>query len=203
MTILQLWPTSVLIKESLLPNNEHLKLREFIMKEFIRQGTFPLINFDHKRLPEELNIFNTFMNAAFHEYCLESGMDVEQFVLGNFQVHSVPKYNKKMSHEHIMEPHHDLGEGAYTAVVFYIDFDETETEEHFVGGELTLYKELSSMEYPDGIIHIQPKENKLAMFPARIVHRVKPYFGDKPRITIAALYNKEGSYVQNKIIKTL
>lgn len=202
MTILKLWPTCVSIKENFLPAAEHLKLRTFVNDEFIRQGTHPLINWDHTNLPDRMSVFSTFMFAAFHEYCVESGLDIELFELGNIQCHSVPKYNKKMSHEHIMEPHHDLGEGAYVAMVYYVDFDEDETEEHFVGGELTLYNELSSMEYPEGIIHIQPKENKVSFFPARVVHRVKPYFGNKPRITIAALFNKEKSHVQNKVIKT-
>lgn len=202
MTILKLWPTCVLIKENLLDTEDIVQLRAYIMKEFELKGNRILINFDHSNMPKEFGVFKAYMMASFYEYCNEADLDPSQFDLGNVQCHSVPKYNKKMSHEHIMEPHHDLGEGAYVAMVYYLDFDENETEEHFVGGELTLYRELSSMDYPEGIVHIQPKENKLAMFPARIVHRIKPYFGDKPRITIATLFNRERSHNQDKTIKT-
>jgi Rps23 Pro-64 3,4-dihydroxylase Tpa1-like proline 4-hydroxylase len=202
MTIHTLWPTQVLVEENFLPTQEHEKIRNFMYSEFKRQGTFPLVNFDHVNVPDELKFFVTYMTMAFHTYCVEANLPLEEFDLTNIQAHSIPKYNKQLSHEHIMEPHHDIGEGAYLAVVYYVDFDENETDHHFVGGELAIYRELSSMDYPDGIVHVKPKENKIAMFPARLVHRLKPYFGDKPRITIACLYSKERNEVQNKTIKT-
>lgn len=198
-----LWPTHVMVQDNLLSPEMHQALKEFLFSEFERQQSYPLINFQHKNLPPELQLFSAMMHAAFHEYCVAAGMDITQFDLDNFQVHSVPAYNRKMSNEHIMEPHHDIGEGGYTAIVYYVNFDETDSEDHFVGGELALYKELSSMEYPDGIVHVQPKENRMAMFPARIVHRVKPYFGNVPRMTIATLMKKERNYNQNKIIPVL
>lgn len=202
MTIHTLWPTFVLAEENFLPDHEYVKIRDYISSEFKRQKTFPLINFDHVNIPQELRFFVTCMNTAFYNYCVEAKLPLEEFDLSNIQAHSIPKYNRQMSHEHIMEPHHDIGEGAYLAVVYYVEFDETESEEHFVGGELAIYRELSSMDYPDGIIHVKPRENKLAMFPARLVHRLKPYFGNKNRVTIACLYSKERNEVQNKIIKT-
>lgn len=203
MTILALWPTHVMVQDDFLPDGEHEKLKQFLLSEFARQNKYPLINFQHKNLPAELRPFSAMMHAAFHEYCIAAGLDLSQFDLDNFQVHSVPQYNRSMSNEHIMEPHHDLGEGGFTAIVYYVTFDETDSDEHFVGGELALYKELSSMEYPDGIMHIKPKENRLAMFPARIVHRVKPYFGNIPRMTVATLMKKERNYNQNMIIPVL
>jgi hypothetical protein len=190
-------------QDDFLPREMHAQLREFLHLEFKRQNTYPLINFPHQNLPPELGAFSSMMLAAFHEYCAAASLDITQFELNNFQVHSVPKYSRQMSNEHIMEPHHDLGEGGYTAIVYYVDFDESDSDEHFVGGELALYSELSSMEYPTGIIHVQPKENRLAMFPARVVHRVKPYFGDKPRMTIATLMRKERNYNQNKTIQKI
>lgn len=200
MTILTLWPTHVMVQDDLLTTQMHADLKAYLFAEFKRRNSYPLISFPHNDLPPELKPFTSIMLAAFHEYCTAANMDITQFDLSNFQVHCVPEYNRQMANEHIMEPHHDLGEGGYTAIVYYVNFDETDSEEHYVGGELTLYKELSSMEYPDGIMHVQPKENRLAMFPARIVHRVKPYFGKIPRMTIATLMKKERSYNQNKII---
>ena len=203
MTTLALWPTHVMVQDDLMTDEMHNNLKEFLWSEFKRKNTYPLINFQHKNLPDELKPFTSLMLAAFHEYCSAASMDVTQFDLGNFQVHSVESYNRALSNEHIMEPHHDIGEGGYTAIVYYVNFDETDSEDHFVGGELALYKELSSMEYPDGIIHVKPREKRLAMFPARVVHRVKPYFGNTPRMTIATLMTKERNYNQNKQIPVL
>ncbi len=201
MTTHAIWPTHVQVIDDLLPDDEHTKLKQFILNEYARQGTYPLINFNHKDLPSELTFFITMMMAAFTEYCIDSGMDVSQFILNNVQVHSLPKYNEQLHNEHIMEPHHDLGESGFTAIVYYIDLDTN--QDRFVGGHLALYKELSSMEYPDGIIHVQPKPNRLSMFPARLVHRVKPYFGAVDRLTIATLMKKEHSYNQNKTIQVI
>ena len=39
-------------------------------------------------------------------------------------------------------------------------------------------------EYPNNAINILSKQNRFIIFPGFLTHRVKPYFGEKPRTSI-------------------
>lgn len=202
MSFHSLWPTHIQIEDNFLPETEFLKLKSFMFSEFKKQNKFPLINFDQERLPQEVQIFNRSLFSVFELYCQQAKENSNQFSLGNFQVHQVTKYNEALSHEHIMHTHHDQAEGGYFAITYYLNVADLANGE-YLGGELAIYKNATSADYPDGIVYIKPKENRLVIFPAFLNHVVRPYFSDNPRMTIAILMNKSGSYNQNKKIKTL
>ena len=46
------------------------------------------------------------------------------------------------------------------------------------------YKNLTFAEYPNNAVNILPKQNRLIIFPGFLTHRVKPYFGEKPRTSL-------------------
>ena len=141
------------------------------------------------------------MLAAATTYTIADDNDPAMFELNNFQTHWVGRYNEQLANEHIMEPHHDMMEAGYYAMLYYVNVQHRTDE--YVGGTLAIYKTTTSMDYPNGILHVTPRENRFVMFPAHLVHRIKPYFSDNPRITIATLMRKERNYNQNKIIPTL
>tara|TARA_B110001454_G_scaffold16145_2_gene14640 strand:+ start:52372 stop:52983 length:612 start_codon:yes stop_codon:yes gene_type:complete len=197
-----LWPTHIQIEDNVLPDIEFAKLKNFMFEEFKRQKKFPMINFDHDRLPTEVDLFRRFLLSAFTNYCQNAGEDSSQFEIIHFQVHQVLHYGETMADEYITHTHHDQAEGGYFAITFYLNIDEPK-DDRYLGGELAVYKNSTATDYPNGIVYVKPKENRLAIFPAFLSHVVRPYFGDQPRMTIAVLMTKARHFHQNKKIRIL
>lgn len=201
MTIHTMWPTRVMVQDNLLPPAEHARVKEYLIDQYATQQKLPLLEFNHNDPPPQLKVATTLFLAAATEYILADNQDPAMFELNNFQTHSVGRYNERLANEHIMEPHHDMMEGGYYAMLYYVNVQHRVDE--YVGGTLAIYRNQTSMDYPDGILHVTPIENRFVMFPAHLVHRIKPYFSDNPRITIATLMRKERSHNQNQTIRTL
>ena len=126
--------------------------------------------------------FSKIANATLINYCLSNNIDYNNLELSNFQKGRLKKYDKSSVTNHLYEPHHDQVEGAFISAIYYIDSDYT--PEKWVGGELSIYKNLTFAEYPNNTINIEPVPNRLIMFPGFLVHRVKPYFGENPRTSL-------------------
>ena len=126
--------------------------------------------------------FHKIANATLKNYCLSNNIDYNNIELSNFQKGRLKKYDKSSVTNHLYEPHHDQVEGAFISAIYYIESDYT--PEKWVGGELSIYKNLTFAEYPNNTINIEPIPNRLIMFPGFLVHRVKPYFGDNPRTSL-------------------
>ena len=202
MTTHTLWQSNLLIKDAFLTQYQYEIVQHYVRSEYERQQKFPMLEFNHNDVPEELFVWKQLTYNAFFDYAAAAGLAPEMFEWTNLQSSWISYYNAKYHNEHIMEPHHDLAEAGHVAIVYYVD-SELSTESKFVGGELTIYKALTYAEYPEGIVHVRPVPNRLIMFPALLYHRVKPYFGDRPRIALAALLNKERGHNQNQKIKVL
>ena len=126
--------------------------------------------------------FHKIANATLINYCLSNNIDYNNIELSNFQKGRLKKYDKSSVNNHLYEPHHYQVEGAFISAIYYIESDYT--PEKWVGGELSIYKNLTFAEYPNNTINIEPIPNRLIMFPGFLVHRVKPYFGDNPRTSL-------------------
>ena len=158
---------------------ERLKKESLIDKTIAGQDSF---SESQQKLYEIVNV--TFIN-----YCAENNIDFNSLNFSNLQKGRLKKYDEKMVYNHLYEPHHDMVERSYITAIYYIDssFDNV----NWVGGELTIYKNLTFAEYPSNIITVLPKQNRLIIFPGFLVHRVKPYFGEKPRTTLVFGWNVE------------
>lgn len=122
------------------------------------------------------------VTTAVINYCVEHRIEYSNLKFGNLQKGCLYKYDETMVSNHLYEPHHDMVEGAYITALYYVD--SAWTEEKWVGGELTVYKHLTFADYPENIINILPKPNRLIIFPGFLTHRVKPYFGETPRTSL-------------------
>ena len=202
MTIHTLWQTNLLVMDGFLPMECFHNVRNYVLEEYRRQQKYPMLELNHKTPAPELNVWKQFTDNAFLQYADRAGLSWNMFEWTNLQASWIETYNEKYHNEHILEPHHDLAEAGHVAIVYYIQA-ELSTPERFVGGDLAIYKALTYAEYPEGIVHVRPIPNRLIMFPALLYHRVKPYFGDTPRVALAALLNKERGHNQNQAIKTI
>ena len=137
--------------------------------------------------------FHKIANATLINYCLSNNIDYNNIELSNFQKGRLKKYDKSSVTNHLYEPHHDMVEGAFISAIYYIESDYRPAKvrmhtdhipEKWVGGELTIYKNLTFAEYPNNAVNIKPVSNRLIIFPGFLVHRVKPYFGENPRTSL-------------------
>lgn len=115
-------------------------------------------------------------------YCNRNSIDYNNLTFSELQKGCLYKYDESKVGNHLYEPHHDMVEGTFITALYYIDSSFEEGK--WCGGELTIYKNLTFAEYPNNSINILPKQNRLVIFPGFNVHRVKPYFGDKPRTAL-------------------
>lgn len=175
--IYDLWTTSIevidnfIIDESVI---EQLKIESFIDTTISGQNTLGLTE-------AQAHLYKA-VSMVVMNYCVSNNIDFNNLKINDLQKGCLYKYDESKVANHLYEPHHDIAEGGYITAIYYVDSDYS--EDKWVGGELTLYKHLTFADYPDNSINILPKKNRLIVFPGFTVHRVKPYFGDKPRTSL-------------------
>ena len=131
--------------------------------------------------PVEQQIAGLVSNMVY-AHCVENNIDFDNLQFSNFVKSYVYEYNQQSVHNNSYEPHHDMVEGNYITACFYLD--SSWDSGNWCGGELALYREMTFATYPSNVVNIVPKPNRLAIFPGYVPHRVKPYFGKKPRTTL-------------------
>lgn len=172
-----LWTTKINVIDNFVEDAnlyEALKQESVITKTVQGQNIF--------ELSAAQNNITLLVKSAVINYCVAADIDYNLLKMTNLQKGCLYKYDEKMVSNHLYEPHHDIAENAFVSAIYYIDSDWCENK--WVGGELTLYKHMTFVDYPENIVNILPKQNRLIIFPGFITHRVKPYFGDKPRTSL-------------------
>jgi hypothetical protein len=127
-------------------------------------------------------VFLSYTKKTVVNYCYQNNIDFNNLEMSNFQKGNLQKYDQSKISNHLYEPHHDMVESSFITAIYYIDSDYT--DKIWTGGELAIYKNLTFAEYPNNVINILPKPNRLIIFPGFLTHRVKPYFGKKPRTSL-------------------
>jgi hypothetical protein len=173
----KLWSTNVTVLDNYVQSEvlrEHLRVESFIDKTVQGQNK-------EKLTFAQLELMSM-VKTSIVNYCIENDIEYNLLKFCNLQRGCLNKYDESMVSNHLYEPHHDIAEGAYITALYYIDSSYEEGK--WCGGELTIYKHMSFVDYPENIINILPKQNRLIIFPGFLNHRVKPYFGDKPRTSL-------------------
>lgn len=152
---------------------------EALKKEHRISGS--ILNQDQANLSPPQELLLNLTQAALYEYCLKVGYKPEQYRLCNFQLGSTRRYNEQSVTEHLYEPHHDIAEVSRLSAVYFLDSSYDGV--NWCGGELAIYRSLSFTDYPENTVNIRPVNNRLVFFNGFMIHRVKPYFGDRPRRT--------------------
>ena len=173
----KLWPTTIEVFDNFLDNEtvySQLKEEALISKTVAGQSL--------QELTSAQQFITRLVTAAVINYCANNDIDFDTLKFSNLQKGCLYKYDQSMVCNHLYEPHHDMVEQAYVTALFYVDSSYDGV--NWCGGELCMYKELTFAEYPFNTVNILPKPNRLIIFPGFVTHRVKPYFGDKPRTSL-------------------
>jgi hypothetical protein len=177
-----LWSTNIVIIDNFIEDIilcETLKEESLIVKTVQGQNIAGLTSSQYQ--------VECMVKSIVINYCTDNNIDYSSLKFGNLQKGCLHKYDESMVSNHLYEPHNDMVEGSFITAIYYVD--SAYEESHWCGGELTLYKHLTFADYPQNIINILPKPNRLIIFPGFTTHRVKPYFGDKPRTSLVFGWN--------------
>lgn len=172
-----LWATNVTVLDNYVQDEnliQQLKEESLIPKTVEGQN--------RNTLTEAQQELYSLVRMTVVNYCLENDVEYESLTFGNLQRGCLNKYDERMVTNHLYEPHHDIAEGSYITALYYVD--SAYQENQWCGGELTLYKHTTFVDYPENTINILPKPNRLIIFPGFTLHRVKPYFGNTPRTSL-------------------
>lgn len=187
--MLNLWPVNIQVIDNFVSD---INLIEQLKKEALIPKTVEGQN--RTGLTDGQRSLYSMVNTTVINYCIESDIEFNSLKFGNLQKGCLYRYDQSMVSNHLYEPHHDIAEGAYVTAIYYVD--SSWREDTWVGGELCLYKHMTFVDYPENTVNILPKQNRLIIFPGFVTHRVKPYFGDKPRTSLVF-----GWSVENPIVK--
>jgi hypothetical protein len=178
---LLLWPTKIEVIDNFIENKQvidELK-KESIIDTVVSGQNTANMSFAQTELMDMIK-------RCVMSYCVDIDIDYNALELNNMQKGCLYPYDESMVNNHLYEPHHDIAENGFITAIYYIDSDWT--EDVWVGGELSIYKHLTFSDYPENTINILPKPNRLIIFPGYLVHRVKPYFGKKPRTSMVVAW---------------
>lgn len=128
------------------------------------------------------NDINPMVLSQLYHYCQLKEVDAQRIDLCNLQLSKLPKYNESMANENFYEPHDDIAEAYWAVTIIYCTSEFT--DDNWTGGELAIYKNTTSLDYPGNIINIKPYRNRMIMFPGYYLHRIKPWFGNIARQSI-------------------
>ncbi len=137
---------------------------------------------DTKQLTPAQQKILSLVTGAVANYCVENSMDYSRLEFSNFVRSYVYEYTQDSVSNNSYEPHHDMVEGNFITACFYLD--SAWDGKTWCGGELAIYREFTFITYPSNSINLEPRPNRLAIFPGFVPHRVKPYFGKTPRINL-------------------
>jgi hypothetical protein len=176
---LELWSTNIHVHDNFLTDESvisELKANAEIRDYFVTTEEKNAMNPALKVLVEQATM-------AVMNYCLEVGIEYEDLKFNNIQRNYMRTYDQNTVNTYLYEPHDDIAEGGFITCLYYIDSDVTDNGP-WVGGELCIHNHLTFAYYHKNAINIRPKPNRLVIFPGYKVHRVKPYFGKKPRAAV-------------------
>lgn len=173
-----LWATNIHVMDNFLEDQsviDELKAKAEIKNYFVRSE-------DKHNPSPALKVLVDNVKMAVTNYCIDADLDIDRLVMNNIQQNYIRSYNKDTVGTYLYEPHDDVAEGGYITALYYIDSSYKEGE--WCGGELAIYRHLTFADYHKNVINIIPKPNRLVIFPGYVTHRVKPYFGERPRAAI-------------------
>jgi len=170
----------LLVEDGVFDTTLLTSISNYISEQFVNYND-TYLTVDSRLFPFVNQVLPT-LNALLYNYCDYKKVDASRLKLRNFQMGNLKAYSKELMNENLYEPHDDIGEKYYVAAIVYINSEYT--DENWIGGELTLYKNTTYLDYPNNITNVRPLKNRVVFFPGYYVHRVKPYFGKQPRQTI-------------------
>jgi hypothetical protein len=197
---LKLWPAPVTVVDDLVDDVDLLReLRAEPTETLQVAGLNATIrNVDMNRMTDGEQKILGIVSSVITAHCVENDIDCENIELSNFIKSYVYEYNEQSVNNNSYEPHHDMVEGNFITACFYLD--SAWDQGTWCGGELALYRETTFATYPSNTINIIPKPNRLAIFPGFMLHRVKPYFGKKPRTTLVFAWSLPDAFDHKPII---
>jgi uncharacterized protein (TIGR02466 family) len=138
-------------------------------------------------LPEEKNIIMSYFNKFKN--------DVLRFETTNFEM--TTSWATKLTNNASSQFH--LHKNSYYSGVVYLESVENGGEIEFdgVGLKPDSFMVNSPTEYNTfnyGTWHVKPQKNLIIFFPSYLRHRIKPYFGNSPRYSIAFNIVPVGEY---------
>lgn len=173
---LNLWPTNIHVYDDFL--SDQSVIDELRANAEIKDYFF--VTEEKEALSPGLKVLVDNAKMAVVNYCAETGINYDELTFNNIQRNCLRYYDKDMVNTYLYEPHDDMAEGSFITCLYYINSDYKD-EGPWVGGELCIYNQLTFAYYNKNVININPKPNRLVIFPGYKTHRVKPYFGKNPR----------------------
>lgn len=176
---LNLWSTNVHVYDDFLSDQsviDELRANAEIKDYFVTTEQIDTLNPALQTLVDKVKM-------AVVNYCAESDIDFNDLVFNNVQRNYMRNYNEGTVNTYLYEPHDDIAEGGFISCLYYINSDYKDNGP-WVGGELCIHNHLTFAYYHKNVININPKPNRLVIFPGYKTHRVKPYFGNTPRSAV-------------------
>lgn len=184
------WNYPVGVYDDLFKPNEFADIIEKLDQTHLERKK-AIDSFDYFNVPDWIQPLTNKMQIIFDMFCQEA--NIKNIYSPNFyQTQRTEHYGRHNAFYGNWEPHNDIYERANWSVSFYPRVDtESVLPDGYVGGELALMDRLDYSCYPDSVQLVGVKSYRVIIFSPLKVHRIRPYFGKTPRLSITQHYGRE------------
>lgn len=187
-----IWDYPIGIYNDALDPAEVADIAERLDQEHITNGTY-WGSFEQHSIPEWIKPLTNRLESYFHIFCKEVG-DTTEYAPLFYQTLRNEAYGKKNAYAGGWEPHNDIYERAVWSVTYYLRVDDKSIlPDGYIGGELSINDRFDYATFPKNIQLVECKQNRLVIFSPVKTHRIRPYFGATPRLSISQFWTADVS----------
>jgi Rps23 Pro-64 3,4-dihydroxylase Tpa1-like proline 4-hydroxylase len=190
----KLFPNIIGIYDNVMADGEFKDLIDKLDSQHITRDKI-VDSFDYDSVPEWIQPLTLKMKAIFDTFCVEAGID-NIYEPNFYQTQRTQHYRGSNAFQGNWEPHNDIYERANWSVTYYARVDtESVLPDGYIGGELSLMDRLDYSNYPDSVQLVAAKTNRIVIFSPLTTHRIRPYFGKTPRLSITQHLGRDNSII--------
>lgn len=186
----KIWTYPVGIYDNVLDLRSFDSIAEKIDQGHIAKNTYH-DSFEHNSQPDWLKPLSDHLCMIFADFCEHAGIDNHYDPIF-YQTLRTEPYGRNNAFAGNWEPHNDIYERANWSVTYYLRVDqESILPDGYVGGELSLMDRLDYATYPESVQLVNLHENRVVIFSPLKPHRIRPYFGKTPRLSISQFWGHD------------
>lgn len=183
-----IWNYPIGIYDDVFDPAEVATIAEQLDQHHANAGTYHT-SFEAHRVPEWITPLTTQLTTYFKIFLQEID-EADEYSPIFYQTLRNEHYSRNNALAGSWEPHNDIYERALWSVAYYLRVDSHSVlPDGYVGGELSINDRFDYASFPKNVQLIECKQNRLVIFSPVKTHRIRPYFGVVPRLSISQFWS--------------
>jgi len=192
MNFYKLWAYPIYTCENVLLDTERQQVADYVLHRFKDLDDDKIVNVhvavdgELDKIPSDLKLLYYALYVKFSQYVFECGNPLEEYFLHRIAMNKTRAFVPGRDEGVIYELHADDSVNDITCV-YYAQIDTVHANGGSAGGDLRIYNRAvldTTDDTREAYVTCKPVDNKAVMFPGSLIHEVRPYFGERPRVSL-------------------